>query len=455
MSKVSGLTRGDRSRNVRLARRRELVPAGHAVVAVDLGEDTQMLVVTDHDSKVLARRKVTGKAYQLGEVLDWAAEQAAGVGLGGVTVACEPTGSRWMALQQLAADRRWGLVCVQPLAVSRAREQEDYTRDKTDYRDAVLIAQLAAQLHCYVPEQAEQEWATLRHQGRRRAKLVAQVQALELEIRDLLVLSWPVVLTAAAKPFESTNWLASVAVVLDRCDGRPEQLRKMGRSRFEAAVRRELPQWGGQQIRRSIVHAVYDALTSTAGAVLAQRRGGLQRAGWTLDDLRATRCRLATTEAAMHTQLDQLGMADLLATIPGLTPTTAAAILAETGDPTRFHSARQLVKHAGINPAENTSGDYRGRTRITKRGRPRLRLAAWRAAWALVRYNPVAAARYQHLTTRETNRLTKNQAMIAIAAALLRWLYAITTTGHSWDPAIAAGTHPHPHTDPAQMPTAA
>lgn len=34
------------------------------------------------------------------------------------------------------------LVCVQPLLVGRARESEDYTRDKTDDKDAVLIAQL-------------------------------------------------------------------------------------------------------------------------------------------------------------------------------------------------------------------------------------------------------------------------------------------------------------------------
>ena len=42
-----------------------------------------------------------------------------------------------------------------------AREQEDYTAHKRDESDAVLIARLAAELHCYVPEQLDEAWAHL------------------------------------------------------------------------------------------------------------------------------------------------------------------------------------------------------------------------------------------------------------------------------------------------------
>jgi transposase len=46
-------------------------------------------------------------------------------------------------------------VCVQPLLVYRAREGEDLTFDKSDPKDAVIIARLAAGLHCYEPERAD------------------------------------------------------------------------------------------------------------------------------------------------------------------------------------------------------------------------------------------------------------------------------------------------------------
>jgi hypothetical protein len=47
------------------------------------------------------------------------------------------------------------------------------------------------------------------------------------------------------------------------------------------------------------------------------------------------------------------------------------------------------------------------------------------------------AARYQHLTTRETNKLSATQAQTVIAAAILRQLHAVVTTGQAWDPHIA------------------
>ena len=54
--------------------------------------------------------------------------------------------------------------------------------------------------------------------------------------------------------------------------------------------------------------------------------------------------------------LDELELTELAASIPGVSAIGAAAILAETGDPTRFDSPRALVKHAGLCPRENTSG---------------------------------------------------------------------------------------------------
>lgn len=439
MVQVTGLTRGDRRRNERLERRRRLVPRGSAMIGIDLGEDRQMLVVTDPDSRVLARHSFSGKAHELGAVLAKLVELARGQGFAGVAVACEPTGSRWMQLQELT--RRLGvrLVGVQPLATHRAREGEDYTRDKSDYKDAVLIARLALELHCYVPEDTGEVWARLRHHGARREELITRSSAAVLQVRDLLGLAWPVVLSAAADPFRATTWLAAVAVTLERCDGRPERVARMGLDRFTAAVRRELPRWGAARPCGRIVRAVFAALSDHTGTVPAQRRGALQRAGWALDDLRTATAAQARVEQAMTQILDELGLSDLVASIPGLSPVGAAAILAETGDPARFTHARAMVKHAGLNPAENTSGTFRGRTRTAKRGRPRLRLAAWRAAWALTRHNPVAATRYQHLTTRDTNRLTANQAQTAIAAALLRWMYAIITTATPFDPTTASG----------------
>jgi transposase len=173
----NGVSRGDRNRNARLTRFRELVPLSNAIVAVDLADRKQMVVVCDHDSKVLARKTFRCRAWDLGDALDWAAQRAAAKGWAAVTVACEPTGHRWRVLGQLAADRGMPFVCVQPMVTSWSRRAEDLTFDKTDDKDAVLIARLTAQLRCYAPEPVEETWGRLRHLGARRERLIVEAGA--------------------------------------------------------------------------------------------------------------------------------------------------------------------------------------------------------------------------------------------------------------------------------------
>jgi hypothetical protein len=77
VSDGSGVSRGDRNRNARLARLREAVPVTNAIVGIDPADSKQMVVVTDHESRVLARRVFRRRAWELGVALDWAAARAA------------------------------------------------------------------------------------------------------------------------------------------------------------------------------------------------------------------------------------------------------------------------------------------------------------------------------------------------------------------------------------------
>jgi transposase len=441
------LSRGDRRRNDRLAALRAVVTRETAVLAFDLAADKQVCALTDQDSRVLGRRTVKAKAWQLAESVTWGLAQAAAAGFSSVVIACEPTGHRWRVLDQIAEGAGVRLVCVQPLLVHRARESEDFTHNKSDETDAMVIARLVTELRCYLPERADPTWARLRHLGARRAALVTDATAAKQQIIDLLECAWPAALDASGKPMKSKSWLAAMTVALDRvgASGDLSLIRRWGWTRFAAAVRRELPRHGATRWYSKIVRAVFDAATDPAQVVAGvadQRAGGLERARFALADLAHARAETAVVEARMVQVLDELELTELATSIPGLSAVGAAAILAETGDPTRFTSARAMVKHAGLCPRDNASGSYQGKTGISGRGRPQLRLAAWRAVWAALRNNPVLAARYAHLTGRADNKLTKTQARVAVAGSLLRQLHAVITTGTAWDPAIAGGLNP-------------
>jgi transposase len=408
-----------------------------AIVGIDRADRKQLVVVTDHDSKVLARRTFRVKAWDLGAALDWAGERATKAGFAGVTVACEPTGHRWRVLGQLADQRGMTLVCIQPAASAWARKSEDLTTDKTDDKDAVLIARLTAQLRCYLPEPLDETWGRLRHLGTRREQLISEHVACVQQVRDLLECVWPAALDAAKHPFKSTTWVAALAVIMDRDGGDLDRTRRLGPARFERAVRKEVTRRGGQRPCLRIVRQVFTALTDTAG-VLAHRPARFERIAWVIQDWDHAKTKLVDTEARMVAVLDELQLTELATSINGLSPVGAAAILAETGDLTRFTSARAVVKHAGLAPRERKSGTFTGRARVTGVGRPLLRAAAWRAVWGCLQTNRVYAARYRHLTTRETNKLTPTQAQTAVAAAILRQLHYVITHQQAWDPAVAA-----------------
>ena len=438
------LSRGDRRRNDKLARLREVVTRDSAVLAFDLAADKQVCALTDQDSQVLARRTVTVKAWQLHEAVEWGLARAAAAGFTSVVVACEPTGHRWRVLDQIAAGLGVRLVCVQPLLVHRARVAEDFTRNKNDDSDAMIIARLVTELRCYLPERADPTWARLRHLGARRVQLVVEVGAARQQVQDLLECAWPAALSAAAQPLDSKSWLAAMTVVLDRvgASGDLSVIRRWGWTRFAAAVRRELPAHGTSRWYSAIVRAVFDAAVDPVQVnvgVADQRAGALERVRFALADLAHARAHVSVVEARMVEVLDQLGLTALVTSIPGVSAVSAATILAESGDPTRFSSARALVKHAGLCPRDNASGSYQGQTSISGRGRPELRLAAWRATFGALRHNPVLAARHAHLTSRADNKLTDAQARVAVAGSLLRQLHAVITTRTAWDPQIAAG----------------
>jgi transposase len=433
------LTRGDRCRNERIERLRGVVCRDRAILAVDLGEDKQVGALMDHDGRVLARRTVVAKAYELGGLLTWAWTHAQAANFAGVVVACEPTGHRWRAVMDLADRLGMEFVCVNSFQVHLARETDDLTLDKTDNKDTVLIGRLVAQLRCYLPERPDEDWARLRHLGARRERLVSQATAARLQIGDLLASCWPASLACATKPIERTSWLACMAVVVD-ADGDLAALGLSGADAFSQAARQRLARFGAQRLNARICRGFFAALSDPAG-VAVQRRGALERVGLLLTDWCHTAAQLQDTERRMVAVLDALGLTDLVTSIPGVSAVGASTILAQTGDLSRFASARAVVKHAGLSPSEKLSATFRGTTHVSHRGRPTLRLAAWRVAWGALKGNQLLAARFTHLTTRDKGRLTAGQARAACAATLLRWLHAIVTRRCRFDAATAAGAH--------------
>jgi transposase len=424
---------GVERRNARLTSLRKLVPLEAAIVGIDLADDKQAVVISDHDARVLDRRMIRGSVWQVIKALPWAERVARDAGFKRIVLACEPTGSRWKPLLQHARDHGLELVCVNPMLVARGRVGEDFTRERSDYRDGAVIGRLTSERRCFVPYQPEGPWARLRHLGIHRDQQLERASAARQGLRDLLTCYWPTALAAADDPMRSLTFRALMSVSAD-----PDEITRLPLEVLTTEAKPMLHRWGGRRLNHAILHRLH-AGASEPGGVRAERAAASERATLTTHTWLDATTRQRDTEARMTSVLDELDLKRIVRTLPGLSLVGAATILAETGDPRRFTHPRAWVKHAGLCPRANESGNQQGQTRISGRGRPRLRTAAWRVIWGLLPHNHVYAARYTHLRTRARNPLNDGQARTALAAALLRQLFVMISTRSAWNPTTAAG----------------
>ena len=104
-----------------------------------------------------------------------------------------------------------------------------------------------------------------------------------------------------------------------------------------------------------------------------------------------------------------------------------------------FTSWHQIRKLAGLNLRENSSGKHKGQTRISKRGRARLRALLYQGVFHLVAVNAEFKLLHQHFKTRGDNPLKPKQSLIALCGKLIRILFTIGTRHVDYDPERALG----------------
>lgn len=140
--------------------------------------------------------------------------------------------------------------------------------------------------------------------------------------------------------------------------------------------------------------------------------------------------KLLKTHIQAHDPLK--AQSDLLVSIVGIGPDTAARLLAEIGDIKAFRSARQLAAYAGLTPQEHTSGtSVQGKTRLCKIGNARLRKALFFPALAFLRCAPELQPWRDRLVAAGK---TKMAVLGAAMHKLIRIVYGVLSSGLKYDP---------------------
>lgn len=121
-----------------------------------------------------------------------------------------------------------------------------------------------------------------------------------------------------------------------------------------------------------------------------------------------------------------------IATIKGVGPKTATAIVAAIGDGAEFKNGRHLAAWVGLVPRQFSSGDRKVLMGISKRGNQHLRSLLVHGARAVVRTAPDKADLNNQWVNQLRERRGFNRATIAVANKNARIIWAVLRTGEPY-----------------------
>lgn len=118
-----------------------------------------------------------------------------------------------------------------------------------------------------------------------------------------------------------------------------------------------------------------------------------------------------------------------ISTVPGVKETSAASVIAEIGDPTRFPGEKQVGAYAGLVPSVRQSAKRRWYGGITKHGSRWLRRTLTQCALAAIKVRD-SKLRMYYLKIR--SRRGHNIAIVALARKLLIIIHHLLLTGEEY-----------------------
>jgi transposase len=173
-------------------------------------------------------------------------------------------------------------------------------------------------------------------------------------------------------------------------------------------------------------------LLRAANNSLGTREGVLSismEIAYILSQIKATDSFIDRLEKGVKEHLEKIPYAKRLLEMKGIGHITVGGIIGEVADFTRFRRQSEIIKLAGLDLYERSSGKHKGRHRISKRGRFLLRKLLYFGALNTVRKGGIFHDYYQRLLKKGKE---KPKALIAVARKLLKLMFAIVRDGNCY-----------------------
>jgi transposase len=328
-----------------------------------------------------------------------------------IVVGFESTGAYAEPLMHFLRRKGIQLVQVNPLHTKRLKELQGNSPNKTDKKDPKVIAdiiELGHALTVVIPEGAA---ADLRRLTNARERALQRRTALLNQLQDIVFISFPEFLGIMKDVKTQTahyllkHYPTPADILASGLDRLISEMKKVSRGKLG--------------IERAT--ALYEAAKTSVGIQEGDIGLALELQEFLLSIEECERF-IERVEKEISCCLRDIPYSSLLLSMKGIGKITVAGLIGEVGDFRKFHSISELLKYAGLNLYEISSGKRKGSRRISKRGRSLMRKLLFFAAIRTVRKNGIMYDHYQRYLQNGTKKI---KALVAVSRKLLGIMFAL------------------------------
>lgn len=395
------------------------------ILGCDVGSETHYLRAIDTRGRELSKSAYSFRNNYEGfqSAKEWAVELAAKNEKKQIVLGLEPTGHYWFCLATWMIANGISVVQVNSYAVKQTKEVEDNSQLKDDTKDPKLIANLVKDGNFGMPYLPEKVYAELRRLSMFREQLNEdRIRAINRMHREMKIY-FPEYKEALGRVE------GAFSLELLKQTPFPEEIQTLGEEGIRQIWHDAKLRGRGYSRVREIVGYAKTSVGMKDGA-----EASAMAVKWFVKEIRELDEKLAEIEKLMREKYQEIPYAKNILEISGIGENTLSGILAEMGDISRFDDVKEIQKLSGLGLVACSSGKHKGETKISHRGRKRLRYWLFQAAKSAVAHAEEFKELHVYYTTRADNPLKKMQSLIVIACKLLRIIYGILKNGTVYDP---------------------
>ena len=331
-------------------------------------------------------------------------------GLEQIVIGFESTGPYAEPLFHFLRKNPVALVQVNPVHTKRVKELTGNSPNKTDKKDPRVIADVICLGHALTLVVPKGPAAQLRRLTQARQRAIKTRTSMINQLQHLIFVIFPEFLQVLKIATKTARYLIKHYTT-------PEKISDLGLESISEIVKKLSRGKLGQDRAKQLYEAAKNSIGISEGQQsivfeIEHLIGRIEAEDQFIDSL----------EKQMRVYLQQIPYSQNILSIKGLGQVTVAGLIGEVADFNKFDTISEIMKLAGLDLYEISSGNRRGQRRISKRGRPLMRRLLFFAAINAVKSKGIMHAKYQQMLDRG---MPKMKALIAISRKLLGLIFAI------------------------------